>query len=68
VHAAEKAAVDLCCRASRDAATTAGVQQLWFQVMQVGASPCTAYPFAALSLDPQLRADFRARYLHVFPA
>jgi hypothetical protein len=35
VHAAEKAAVDLCCRASRDAATAAGVQQLWFQVMQV---------------------------------
>ena len=35
VHAAKKAAVDLCCRASRDAATSAGVQQLWFQVVQV---------------------------------
>lgn len=35
VPAAEKSAVALCQRASRDTAADAATQQLWFQILQV---------------------------------
>ena len=35
VPAAEKAAVALCQRASRDTAAKPATQQLWFQILQV---------------------------------
>ena len=64
MHAAQRAAVDLCCRASRDAVTAAGVQQLWFQVMEVGACQITSSPPSCLTLN--LRAGFMpCSHVHV---